>query len=93
MELPEIITRLPEVQLPIPSTTVRTSLLQSEHGQLVLFQILKDVELPPHSHNGQRGTVLDPVLSPVPDHRTLVSKRTLRQRHSYGGLFDNLVGT
>ena len=59
MELPEIITRLPEVELPIPSTTVRTSLLQSEHGQLVFFQVLKDVELPPHSHKGQWGTVLD----------------------------------
>ncbi len=59
MELPEIITRLPEVELPIPSTTVRTSLLQSEHGQLVFFQILKDVELPAHSHKGQWGTVLE----------------------------------
>jgi quercetin dioxygenase-like cupin family protein len=59
MELPDIITRLPEVELPIPSTTVRTSLLQSEHGQLVFFQILKDVEIPAHSHEGQWGTVLE----------------------------------
>ena len=59
MELPEIITRLPEVDLPIPSTTVRTSLLQSDQGQLVFFQILKDVELPAHSHKGQWGTVLE----------------------------------
>lgn len=59
MELPEIITRLPEIELPIPSTAVRTSLLQSEDGQLVFFQILKDVELPPHSHKGQWGTVLE----------------------------------
>ena len=59
MELPDIITRLPQVELPIPSTTVRTSLLQSEHGQLVFFQILKDVDLPAHSHKGQWGTVLE----------------------------------
>jgi len=59
MELPEIITRLPEVDLPIPSTTVRTSLLQSDQGQLVFFQILKDVDLPAHSHKGQWGTVLE----------------------------------
>ena len=59
MELPEIITRLPEVDLPIPSTTVRTSLLQADQGQLVFFQILKDVELPAHSHKGQWGTVLE----------------------------------
>ncbi|MBI4289935.1 MAG: cupin domain-containing protein [Betaproteobacteria bacterium] len=59
MELPEIIARLPEVDLPIPTTTVRTSLLQSDDGQLVFFQILKDVELPAHSHKGQWGTVLE----------------------------------
>lgn len=59
MELPEIITRLPEIALPFPTTSVRTSLLQSEHGQLVFFQILEDVELPPHSHKGQWGTVLE----------------------------------
>ena len=59
MELPEIITRLPEAELPFPSTTVKTSVLQSEQGQLVFFQILKDVELPAHSHKGQWGTVLE----------------------------------
>ena len=59
MELPEIITRLPEAELPFPSTTVKTSVLQSDKGQLVFFQILKDVELPAHSHKGQWGTVLE----------------------------------
>lgn len=59
MELPDIITRLPEAELPFPSTTVKTSVLQSEQGQLVFFQILKDVELPAHSHKGQWGTVLE----------------------------------
>ena len=59
MELPEIITRLPEAELPFPSTKVKTSVLQSERGQLVFFQILKDVDLPAHSHKGQWGTVLE----------------------------------
>ena len=44
MELPEIITRLPEADLPFPSTTVKTNVLQSEQGQVVFFQILKDVD-------------------------------------------------
>ena len=79
MELPEIITRLPEVELPIPSTTVLTSLLQSEHGQLVFFQILKDVELPPHSHRGQWGTVLEGTVE------LTVSGTT--QVHSAGGSY------
>src|SRR6202140_5774746 len=59
MELPEIITRLPEAEVPFPSTKVKTSLLQSERGQLVFFQILKDVDLPAHSHKSQWGTVLE----------------------------------
>jgi quercetin dioxygenase-like cupin family protein len=59
MELPEMITRLPEAELPYPSTALKTSVLQSEHGQLVFFQIFEDVEIPAHSHLGQWGTVLE----------------------------------
>ena len=59
MELPEIITRLPEADLPFPSTIVKTNVLQAEQGQLVFFQILKDIELPAHSHKAQWGTVLE----------------------------------
>jgi quercetin dioxygenase-like cupin family protein len=59
MELPEFITRLPEADLPLPPTTVKTSVLQSDQGQVVFFQILKDVDLPAHSHKGQWGTVLE----------------------------------
>ncbi len=59
MELPDMITRLPEADLPLPSTAVKTSVLQSEHGQLVFFQIFDDIEIPAHSHKGQWGIVLE----------------------------------
>lgn len=59
MELPDIITRLPEVELPFPPDGMRANLLQSDKGQLVFFQILADAEIPPHSHRGQWGTVLE----------------------------------
>ena len=59
MDLPEMITRLPEADLPFPSTAVKTNVLQSEHGQLVFFQIFKDVEIPAHSHKAQWGMVLE----------------------------------
>src|SRR5258708_33104160 len=59
MELPEIITRLPEAKLPFPSSMIKGSVVQSEKGQLVFFQILKDMELPAHSHKGQWGTVIE----------------------------------
>lgn len=59
MEFPEMITRLPEADLPFPSTAVKTSVLQSDHGQLVFFQIFDDVDIPAHSHKAQWGTVLE----------------------------------
>jgi quercetin dioxygenase-like cupin family protein len=59
MKFPEIITRLPEAALQFPSSVVKTSVVQSENGQLVFFDILKDVEIPPHSHKAQWGTVLE----------------------------------
>lgn len=67
MELPDMITRLPEADLPFPSTALRTSVLQSGHGQLVFFQIHKDVEIPPHSHKGQWGIVLEGRIDMVID--------------------------
>jgi quercetin dioxygenase-like cupin family protein len=59
MELPDIITRLPEADLPFPSTTVKANVLQSKQGQLIFFQILKDLEFPAHNHKGQWGLVLE----------------------------------
>jgi quercetin dioxygenase-like cupin family protein len=59
MELPDMITRLPEADLPFPSTALKTSVLQSGSGQLVFFQIFEDIEIPPHSHEGQWGIVIE----------------------------------
>lgn len=59
MELPEIITRLPEADLPFPPDSVRASVLPSPKGQLVFFRFLKDMEVPAHSHGAQWGTVLE----------------------------------
>ena len=59
MELPAMITRLPEAVLTYPATAVKTNVLQSAHGQLVFMQFLEAVDLPEHSHKGQWGTVLE----------------------------------
>lgn len=59
MELPDMITRLPEADLPFPPSALKTSVLQSGQGQLVFFQIFQDVEIPPHSHKGQWGIVVE----------------------------------
>jgi quercetin dioxygenase-like cupin family protein len=70
MELPEIITRLPEADLAFPSSKVRTSVLQSEHGQLLFFQVFEDVEIPAHAHKGQWGTVLEGEIELTVDAKT-----------------------
>lgn len=59
MELPEMITRLPEADLPFPASALKTSVLQSGNGQVVFFQVFQEVEIPPHSHKGQWGIVLE----------------------------------
>ncbi len=59
MELPDIITQLPEVDLPFPPDGMRANLLQSANGQVVFFRILANAVIPPHSHGGQWGTVLE----------------------------------
>ena len=58
MELPAFLTNLPRINVPFPEDVVRTSAIQSDQGLMVIFEILKDVELPPHSHKGQWGTVI-----------------------------------
>ncbi|MBL4807877.1 MAG: cupin domain-containing protein [Rhodobacteraceae bacterium] len=58
MDLPDFLTNLPGIDVPFPSDVVRTSAIQSDKGLMVIFEILKDFDLPPHAHQGQWGTVL-----------------------------------
>ena len=57
MEFPQIITRLPQADLPIPG--LRAYMLRSEHGLIAFFEALEDTEIPPHAHKDQWGTVLE----------------------------------
>lgn len=70
MQFPELITRLPEAALPFPSSAVKTSVIQSENGQLIFFDVLQDVVLPPHSHKAQWGTVLEGQIDLTMDGKT-----------------------
>lgn len=58
MDLPTFLTNLPGIDVPFPQDVVRTSAIQSDKGLMVIFEILQDVDLPPHSHKGQWGTVI-----------------------------------
>jgi quercetin dioxygenase-like cupin family protein len=58
LELPDFIKAFPSIDLPLPADMVTTHVMKTEQGLAVFFDVHKDVELPPHSHKGQWGTVL-----------------------------------
>lgn len=54
--LPEMITRLPEIETPIDS--VKGYLIQGESNQSIFFIVSEGTYLPEHSHAAQWGVVL-----------------------------------
>jgi len=55
---PEIITNLPEADIPIKG--LRSHLFQGENQQFVFMSSFEnDIEVPEHSHEAQWGVVLD----------------------------------
>jgi quercetin dioxygenase-like cupin family protein len=57
MNYPEIINKLPEIDLPFDG--VKGYLLQGRDNQLVFFEFNKDTAIPQHSHGAQWGIVVD----------------------------------
>jgi uncharacterized protein (TIGR02246 family) len=58
MDLPDFIRARPSARLPFPEDAVTTHVLPSRQGLLVIFDIREGIELPPHRHGAQWGTVL-----------------------------------
>lgn len=54
---PEIITNLPEADIPIKG--LYSYLLQGQNQQIIFMSFENDVEVPEHSHEAQWGVVLD----------------------------------
>ncbi|MCI5077846.1 cupin domain-containing protein [Oricola sp.] len=59
MQLPEFIRAFHGIDLPMPQDAVSTHAIRSEQGLMVIFSAHKDIAVPPHSHKGQWGTVLE----------------------------------
>lgn len=59
MRYPNFIDALPSLDLPFPEDVAQSSVIASEHGLAAFFTFLKDMELPPHSHGAQWGTVIE----------------------------------
>ncbi|KAJ56815.1 cupin [Actibacterium mucosum KCTC 23349] len=63
MDLPEFITNQPLLDIPFPPDVVEAYAIKGAHGMAVFFVFHKAMELPPHSHKGQWGTVLEGELT------------------------------
>jgi quercetin dioxygenase-like cupin family protein len=57
MKYPEIISKLPKIDIPIGG--VNGFLLQGTDTQLVFFEFNEVTTIPPHSHGAQWGIVVD----------------------------------
>lgn len=79
MPLPSFLDDLPSLDLPFPEDVVSTNVVRSDTALLVFFRIHQDLTLPPHSHKGQWGTVLEGELRLTIDGQT----RTYRPGESY----------
>ncbi|MHC4544358.1 MAG: cupin domain-containing protein [Planctomycetota bacterium] len=74
---PEIITNLPEADIPIEG--LRSHLLQGQNTQILFMSFENDVEVPEHSHEAQWGVVLEGETELTIDSR----KRTLGKGDTY----------
>ena len=59
MPLADFIKALPAADIPIPPTRLTTHAMQSPQGLVIFFTAHEDIELPPHSHKGQWGVLLE----------------------------------
>ena len=59
MPYPDFITAFPSIDVPFPDDVVQTAVVRSDNGLVAFFTFLKDMELPPHSHGAQWGTVVE----------------------------------
>ncbi|WP_428648662.1 cupin domain-containing protein [Roseibium sp.] len=58
MQFPDFIRNFPKLDIPFPEDVVRAYAIRSDAGLVIFFDFLKDMELPPHSHLAQWGTVV-----------------------------------
>lgn len=79
MPLADFIRTLPGVQLALPDSKVTTNAMRSPQGLSIFFTVHEDIDLPPHSHGPQWGTVLKGQLTLTMNGKT----RTYERGESY----------
>ncbi len=79
MPYPEFIQAFPSLDVPFPDDVVETAVIRSDQGLVAFFNFLKDMDLPPHAHGAQWGTVIEGELDFTIDGHT----KTYRPGDSY----------
>ncbi|MFY9238277.1 MAG: cupin domain-containing protein [Roseovarius sp.] len=59
MSFPDFMQTFPSLDLPFPEDVVQSNAVLSEAGLVVFFTFLKDMDLPPHAHKAQWGSVIE----------------------------------
>ena len=59
MPFPDFMQAFPSIDVPFPEDVVQTAVIRSDAGLVAFFTFLKELELPPHSHGAQWGTVIE----------------------------------
>ncbi|MBI1217916.1 MAG: cupin domain-containing protein [Rhodobacteraceae bacterium] len=59
MPLPAFIDAFPALAVPFPEDVVSSRAIRSDQGLVVFFTFHKAMDLPPHSHGAQWGTVVE----------------------------------
>ncbi|MEM8537359.1 MAG: cupin domain-containing protein [Pseudomonadota bacterium] len=58
MPFPDFIQTFPQIDVPFPDDVVQSRVVQSDAGLVAFFTFAKAMELPPHAHGAQWGTVI-----------------------------------
>ncbi|WP_121630506.1 cupin domain-containing protein [Tropicibacter alexandrii] len=58
MQFPDFIRAFPAIDVPFPEDVVETAVIRSDDGLVAFFTFVKDMDLPPHAHGDQWGTVV-----------------------------------
>jgi quercetin dioxygenase-like cupin family protein len=58
MQLPALFDAMPALDVPFPEDVVSTHAVRSDAGLVAFFRFHKDMDLPPHAHGAQWGTVV-----------------------------------
>lgn len=72
MKLPDFLMALPRLDVPFPEDVVESRAMRTDDALLIFFIFHKALDLPPHSHGAQWGTVLQGEVALTIDGETRV---------------------